>query len=64
MSSDDDHLLTVPQVAKRLQISERQVRRLYSGGDLKVIRVGRLVRIDLEKYLNDRRGGNQTGPER
>lgn len=64
MSSNDDRLLTAEQVAKRLQISVRHVRRLYSCGDLKVIRVGRLVRIDLEKYLNDRRGDNQTGPER
>ncbi len=62
MSSNDYRLLTPEQVAKRLQISLRHVRRLYSAGDLKVIRVGRLVRIDLEKYLNDRRAGN-TDPE-
>ena len=38
-------LLTVKNVAKRLQVSERTVHRLIDAGELAVIRIGRSVRI-------------------
>ena len=44
-------LLTVKQVARRLNLSQRTVRRLIATGVLPVVRIGRLVRIrpmDLE----------------
>lgn len=47
-ADDDDHppqLLTVPQVAELLCISERQVKRLVAAGSLRSIRIGRLVRV-------------------
>jgi excisionase family DNA binding protein len=37
-------LLTVEQVAGRLTVSERTVRRLISSGQLKTVRIGRAVR--------------------
>ena len=46
--------LTVTQVAARLQVSEKTVRNHISQGRLKVVRVGRAVRISetaLLKYL-------------
>lgn len=46
MTSNDNRLLTVAQVAKRLQLSERQVRRLIARGELRVLHIGRCVRID------------------
>jgi len=46
MSSDDDRLLNVPQVAKRLQISERQVYRFIKRTELRALRIGRRVLID------------------
>ena len=38
-------LITVAEVALFLQVSVRTVRRLIAAGELKVIRVGRVVRI-------------------
>ena len=46
MTSNDNRLLTVEQVAKRLQLSERQVRRLIKRGELRALHIGRRVRID------------------
>ena len=46
MSKDADRLLTVPQVATRLQVSERQIRRLVKRGELRALRIGRRVLID------------------
>lgn len=46
MTSDDDHLLTVPQVAKRLQLSTRQIYRFIRREELRALRVGSRVRID------------------
>ncbi len=46
MTSNDNRLLTVAQVAKRLQLSERQVRRLIARGELRALYIGRRVRID------------------
>ena len=47
-------LLTAEQVASRLQLSLRTVRRWIAAGDLPVLRLGRAVRIseaDLELFL-------------
>ena len=47
-------LLTVPEVAKRLRLSQRTVRRLIESGDLVCLRFGRAVRVseeDLAVYL-------------
>lgn len=50
-------LLTVAEVAKHLQVSEREVRRYIEDEELKIVRLGRLVRIrweDLEAFVTDR----------
>jgi excisionase family DNA binding protein len=62
MNSKSDEFLTVRQVASRLGVSERHVRRLISRAQpprerLPSYRIGRLVRIrgsDLEEFLNRR----------
>ena len=38
-------LLTVQQVAENWQVSQRMIRRMISDGRLRVIRLGRAVRI-------------------
>ncbi len=38
-------LLTVAEVASYLQVSIRTVRRLIVSGELKVIRIGRAIRV-------------------
>lgn len=38
-------LLTIPEVADLLRLSERQVRRMVATGDLPVLRFGRSVRV-------------------
>jgi excisionase family DNA binding protein len=35
-----DPLLTVPEVAERLRISQRTLRRLVAGGHLRPVRIG------------------------
>ena len=53
---DDDQLLTIKDVARRLQLSERTVRRLLDAGELSAFRVRRQWRIaeeDLQKYLKE-----------
>jgi excisionase family DNA binding protein len=40
-----EHLLTVGQVAERLQISPRTVWRLIHDGRLPAVRIGRAVRL-------------------
>jgi excisionase family DNA binding protein len=47
-------LLTVEQVAERLSVSTRTVRRLIDSGELPAHRMGRMVRVsvdDLERYI-------------
>jgi excisionase family DNA binding protein len=44
-TAPDDHLLTVSQVAKKLQVSTRTVWRLIDDERLRVARIGRSVRI-------------------
>lgn len=51
----EDDLLTVADVAKHCQVSHRTVRRWIAEGHLKVVRLGRLIRIrrsDFSKFLN------------
>ena len=45
-------LLTVRDVAERLQVSGRTIHRLIEAGDLTVIRIGRSVRVS-EEALKD-----------
>lgn len=47
-------LLTVPEVAARLRVCERTVRRLLSRGELPFIPIGRSIRVkpsELAAYL-------------
>lgn len=46
MSGSSERLLSVLEVADRLQLSERQVRRLIMAQELKSLRIGGRVRID------------------
>lgn len=49
-----DQLLTLQQVADRLQVSMSTVRRLVSAGKLKTVRIGRNLRVrpeDLAGYI-------------
>ena len=43
-----EEVLTVRQVAENWQVSERTVRRMVADGRLRVVRVGRAVRIPPE----------------
>jgi excisionase family DNA binding protein len=50
-----ERLLTIADVAERCQVSSRSVRRWIDEGRLKVIRLGRNVRVserDLAKFLS------------
>ncbi len=50
-----DQLLTLQQVADRLQVSMSTVRRLVAAGKLKAVRIGRSQRVrpdDLRAYIN------------
>jgi len=40
-------LLTIPQTARRLQVSVSSVRRWIVSGSLRCVRIGRVVRISL-----------------
>ena len=63
-TADGEHLLSRPEVAERLRVSRRTVRRLGAAGMLEEIRVGeRAVRIteaSVERHLAERRI-NRTG---
>ena len=53
MSGAAEPLLTIPETALQLNCSGKTVRRLIGRGELKAIRVGRLVRVSrrqLEVY--------------
>lgn len=50
-------LLTIPDVAERLQVSVKTVRRWIVSGDLPTVRLGRQIRIqpkDLDIFLRQR----------
>jgi excisionase family DNA binding protein len=40
-----ERFLTIRQAARRLQVSEKFLRRLQAAGQLRVIRLGRSVRV-------------------
>lgn len=42
----DNRLITLREAAERLAVSERTVRTLIAGGQLRRLRIGRAVRID------------------
>jgi excisionase family DNA binding protein len=44
----DFQLFTVSEVAQRLRLSERQIRRMIADGRIPVVRLGRAVRIRSE----------------
>ncbi|HEX7992356.1 MAG TPA: helix-turn-helix domain-containing protein [Streptosporangiaceae bacterium] len=49
-------LLTIDQVAERLAVSPRTVRRMVNDGSLPCVRVGRQIRFrpkDIESYFSD-----------
>jgi PTS system nitrogen regulatory IIA component len=51
----EDALLTIREVAKYLHVVQLTVYRMIKRGDLKAIKVGRVWRVrreDLERYVN------------
>jgi len=59
-------LLTVEDVASRLQLSVRSIRRLISEKKLRVIRIGRSVRVrapDLNSFIEEAARSGQEMPE-
>jgi excisionase family DNA binding protein len=55
---DQGQLLDVPAVARRLDVSEKTVRRLIARGELRAHRIGRLLRIseeELGRFLDSSR---------
>jgi len=64
-------VLTVPQVAERLQVSRRTVWTMIHRGELATVRIGRLRRVlssDLIDYLErcrvEKKGPDAAGPNR
>ena len=58
-------LMTVPQTAARLNVSEKTVRRLIDADILPALRVGGSIRIDrgeLEEWLYGESGGLTSSP--
>jgi len=54
---DHSQLLDVPAVARRLDVSEKTVRRLIVRGELRAHRIGRLIRIsedELDRFLESK----------
>lgn len=55
----DPQLFTTKEVATRLRISKRTVERLIHKGELRIVKIGDLVRIapaDVEDYIARQRG--------
>lgn len=56
-SPDNKALLTIADVAQRLRVSTKTIRRLIGSGELPAFKVGRLWRVserDLQRFLHDR----------
>lgn len=62
-----DELLTVREVAERLKLTEKSVRRYISEGKLPAVKLGRVLRVreaDLETFVEERQvrpGGGAGG---
>ena len=59
---NQDQLLTLDQVAAKLQVSMSTVRRLLDRGELKAVRIGRSLRVrpvDLAAYIDSCEQGGQ-----
>jgi excisionase family DNA binding protein len=57
-------LLAIPDVADRLGISTKSVRRMIARGELRAHRIGRLIRVseaDYHNYVVERRQNNGMG---
>ncbi len=55
-----DRLLTIQDVADRLRVNAKTVRRWIESGELSAFKLGRQWRIserDLRRFLNERRQG-------
>lgn len=52
--------LTAADLADALQVSERTIRRMIAAGEIKVIRLGRSVRVPMEE-ANRILGGHGAG---
>ena len=59
----DPPLLTIDQVAARLDVKPARVRELYRKGQLPVVNVGRLVRFrpeDVDRWIAERTDGKRA----
>ncbi len=57
-------LLDVLDIAKRLGVSTKSVRRMIARGELPIHRIGRLIRVselDYHNYVVERRQNNPMG---
>jgi excisionase family DNA binding protein len=59
--SDDDILLTVEEVARRLSVHVDTVRRWIRSGELKAINLGgpagyRITKTELDRFIRERTG--------
>lgn len=59
--SMDRILLTVPEAARRLSVSERLIWRAITEGLLEVVRLGRATRVRVEEVERVAREGLATG---
>lgn len=55
-TNKDKQLLTLEDACERLQVSEATIRRLVKDGELRVVRIGRAIRVrpeDLDAFIRD-----------
>ena len=55
-----EHLLTLPELTERLQLSEKTIRRMIAGGRMPCVRLGRQLRFlpgDVFRWLAARKEG-------
>jgi excisionase family DNA binding protein len=62
-SEPGERYLSVAEVAKRLDVSEKTVRRKITSGELPAHRVGKLIRIGERSLLSRLAGGRLRQPE-
>ncbi len=65
-ATEEKRLLTLDDVCDRLQVSDATIRRLVRDGELKVVRIGRAVRVrpeDLDDFIEARLTVVRVGPE-